>query len=499
LIDLLFELPISIRDKVEDSGLLAIVEKWSKKRNHSSSKKAKELVEKWQKCLRRIPLRPKSASDHPNLKSDHSESNSNTPEAEESFSSKRRRSPRLAPVKEEMTEEEIRAREERREERRRKFEEQVKWEAEAKEAVKGSIDDRLRDAMENDSDSVYSDAPSPDPNEDPFDDQLGLGPKTPEPKEPTPIQWHLDSYWEGLSVEEMSLILQMSLKHFPRDQNFQDLPSLDIGFGKVVARSSSTSEAPKVDSSGASIPETKDDAALVLLTSEELTQLNAIKELARVGLQARDKLNDRRKKEEEERKRIEKLKADKIEREKRRIEVENRIALEKKKADLESNETQNRSEIDSKEKADEAEEEILLPVDWATAKDGEGNIYYYHLKTRETTWDRPKLTSCDLKEKENKLKRQLERFIGELLLSYRDPDAQVGRITKDEDYRHLIKRLAYGLLKRVISELKTYKMGEKAKNMASKYCHKYMLRQGPVYLRKLTSTSSSVSTAQLKE
>ena len=102
----------------------------------------------------------------------------------------------------------------------------------------------------------------------------------------------MDSYWEGLSIEEMSLILQMSLKHFPRDQNLHDLPSLDIGFGKVVARSST--EAPKVDSSGASIPETKDDAALVLLTSEELTQLNAIKELARVGLQARDRLNDRK-------------------------------------------------------------------------------------------------------------------------------------------------------------------------------------------------------------
>ena len=94
-----------------------------------SSKKAKELVEKWQKCLRRIPLRPKSASDHApgHAKSDQSESNSNTPEAEESsVSSKRRRSPRLAPVREEMTEEEIRAREERREERRRKFEEQVR-------------------------------------------------------------------------------------------------------------------------------------------------------------------------------------------------------------------------------------------------------------------------------------------------------------------------------------------------------------------------------------
>ena len=64
----------------------------------------------------------------------------------------------------------------------------MKWEAETKEAVKRSIDDRLRDAMENDSDSVYSDAPSPDPNEDPFDDKLGLGPKTPKPKEPAPIQ-----------------------------------------------------------------------------------------------------------------------------------------------------------------------------------------------------------------------------------------------------------------------------------------------------------------------
>ena len=56
------------------------------------------------------------------------------------------------------------------------------------------------------------------------------------------------------------------------------------------------------------------------------------------------------------------MKADKIEREKRRIEVENRIALEKKKADLESNETQNRSEIDSKEKADEAEGKLFFRI-----------------------------------------------------------------------------------------------------------------------------------------
>ena len=55
--------------------------------------------------------------------------------------------------------------------------------------------------------------------------------------------------------------------------------------------------------------------------------------------------------------------------------------------------------------------------------------------TRETSWDPPKITEPDRQEKEQKLKRQLERFIADLLLSYRDNDAQVGRITKDDDYR----------------------------------------------------------------
>ena len=71
-----------------------------------------------------------------------------------------------------------------------------------------------------------------------------------------------------------------------------------------------------------------------------------------------------------------------------------------------------------------------LPEHWASAKDPEGITYYYHTVTRETTWDVPKLTDSDLKEKEQKLKRQLEKYIAELLLSYRDPHAQKECITK---------------------------------------------------------------------
>ena len=129
LIDLLYVLPITTRDKVEDSGLLAIVDKWSKRRSDSCAQKAGELADKWRKCLRRIPLRPKSAQDDkPAVVVEQQQHETREERA-------RRRSPRLhhLPIKEEshhqpemeLTEEEMREREELRAERRRRFEEKV--------------------------------------------------------------------------------------------------------------------------------------------------------------------------------------------------------------------------------------------------------------------------------------------------------------------------------------------------------------------------------------
>ena len=140
------------------------------------------MADKWRKCLRRIPLRPKSAQDNIELPTD---------EKEHDEVKSRRRSPRLLPhqplqqnqnVIPELSEEEIKKREAQREERRRQFEEQVKWEAEAKENVKLSIDDRLREVLEHESDNDVFDAPSPGPDEE-YDFPFEGGPKTP-PREP---------------------------------------------------------------------------------------------------------------------------------------------------------------------------------------------------------------------------------------------------------------------------------------------------------------------------
>ena len=86
-----------------------------------SAKKAGELADKWRKCLRRIPFRPKSAQENEEK------------EEEIDTSKNRRRSPRLAVptinthVEQavELTEEEIREREAQKEEHRRTFENQV--------------------------------------------------------------------------------------------------------------------------------------------------------------------------------------------------------------------------------------------------------------------------------------------------------------------------------------------------------------------------------------
>ena len=224
---------------------------------------------------------------------------------------------------------------------------------------------------------------------------------------------------------------------------------------------------------------------------EEIEHLKAFVELARLGLEMKDKKREERERREKEmKKRSEEEKRRKAEAAQLKLAAQTEssaAALSAAQCQPQVNGNSHTDSVpDSGTRVPRDPENQPLPDGWASAKDTEGNIYYYNIVTRETTWDIPKMNPKEEEEKTNKLRRLLERHIGELLLSYRDESAQKGRITNDDDYRliffliealvsqheffrYLIKRLSYGLVKRIVGELKTYRMNEKAKMMAAKY------------------------------
>ena len=122
------------------------------------------------------------------------------------------------------------------------------------------------------------------------------------------------------------------------------------------------------------------------------------------------------------------------EREKKEREEEKRKAAVTKAVEKSESQSATNSTHYNGTKSDSVPEH-MLPDNWATAKDGEGNVYYYNVITRETCWDPPRMNPKEEEEKTNKLRRHLERHIGDLLLSYREAEAQRGRITNDDDYR----------------------------------------------------------------
>ena len=58
----------------------------------------------------------------------------------------------------------------------------------------------------------------------------------------------------------------------------------------------------------------------------------------------------------------------------------------------------------------------MLPDGWKSHKDDQGATYYYHDKSRETTWDPPEMSVEEHELKAGKLRRMLYKFIAEVLL-----------------------------------------------------------------------------------
>ncbi|GAB6021127.1 histone methyltransferase set2 [Chamberlinius hualienensis] len=151
---------------------------------------------------------------------------------------------------------------------------------------------------------------------------------------------------------------------------------------------------------------------------------------------------------------------------------------------------------------------VKLPPSWKTAKDEEGNTYYYHTVTRQTQWDPPPYEESDdvesvpddnPKNKKNAVndsssehsrrikeafRSKMSQFIVQYLNPYRKPDCKQGRISSTEEFKHLARKLTHFVMAKELKYCKNVEdleCNENVKHKAKDFVRKYMSKFGAVY------------------
>ncbi|GFX81565.1 histone-lysine N-methyltransferase SETD2 [Trichonephila clavipes] len=188
---------------------------------------------------------------------------------------------------------------------------------------------------------------------------------------------------------------------------------------------------------------------------------------------------------------------------------------------------------------------VKLPKAWRSATDSEGNVYYYHSVTRQTQWDppdcdneddseddeedseseesesedtptydEPKVLNKRSKRKPKKRKTtkaaadtsvsfgvrpevakkikelfrtKMSSYIVHCLNVYRKPDCKVGRITSNEDFKYLARKLTHYTMTKELKQCKSVEdldCNECVMHKAKDFIKKYMSKYGPRYSRK---------------
>lgn len=153
-----------------------------------------------------------------------------------------------------------------------------------------------------------------------------------------------------------------------------------------------------------------------------------------------------------------------------------------------------------------------LPPNWKTAKDAEGNMYYYHVVTRQTQWepptaddndmdlgtptyDEPKASkkksttaadsSSELARRTKELFRtKMSQFIVQCLNPYRKPDCKLGRISSTEEFKHLARKLTHFVMAKELKHCRNVEdleCNDNVKHKAKDFVKKYMAKFGPVF------------------
>ncbi|XP_055933527.1 histone-lysine N-methyltransferase SETD2-like isoform X2 [Argiope bruennichi] len=189
---------------------------------------------------------------------------------------------------------------------------------------------------------------------------------------------------------------------------------------------------------------------------------------------------------------------------------------------------------------------VKLPKLWRSATDSEGNVYYYHSVTRQTQWDppsmdeaedesededmdseseesessdtptydEPKVSNKHVKRKPKKRKTtkaaadtsvsitvrpevakkikelfrtKMSSYIVHCLNAYRKPDCKIGRITSNEDFKYLARKLTHYTMTKELKQCKSVEdldCNECVMHKAKDFIKKYMSKYGSKYSRK---------------
>ena len=158
-----------------------------------------------------------------------------------------------------------------------------------------------------------------------------------------------------------------------------------------------------------------------------------------------------------------------------------------------------------------------LPPNWKTAKDEDGEIYYYHAITRETQWDPPTWDEPTLlpktskkvvpkqvdktahklmatgtiasdtdqaKKARDKFRTAMSKHIVKCLSPYLKSDCKQGRIISTEDFKHLARKLTHNILMKEVKQVQVWEdleFNSNVKHKASEYVKKYLRKMGALY------------------
>jgi len=149
------------------------------------------------------------------------------------------------------------------------------------------------------------------------------------------------------------------------------------------------------------------------------------------------------------------------------------------------------------------QEDSDLPSNWKSAKTAFGKQYYYNTVTKQTQWEKPEIEkpkqepivlSLDnkvgkSKAKESKItqkfKNDSSKFIVSLLNLYFKGKMSHGRITNNDDFKHLARHFTHTIMEKEIAKkgANHITFDSKTEDRISEYISTYMKKQGPVFKR----------------